>query len=72
MKIKISGFPVITHKEEIHRVFSKFGDITEIKKEKDKSCAYVTMPYDYQGLKAILALNGTKILGRMIEVEESF
>ncbi|MDP6704162.1 MAG: RNA-binding protein [archaeon] len=70
MKIKVSGFPGITNKEEIRRIFSKFGTITKIEKEFRKSVAFVTMPYDYQGLKAILSLNGTKILGRSIEVEE--
>jgi RNA recognition motif-containing protein len=72
MKIKVSGFPGITSKEEIRRVFSKFGTITKIEKEFRKSVAYVTMPYDYQAQKAILALNGTKILGRTIEVMECF
>jgi len=72
LRIRVTGFPKITSKEEIRRIFSKFGDISNVEKYKGKSVAYVIMPYDYQGLKAILALNGTKILGRMIEVDECF
>lgn len=72
MKIRVTGFPGITNKEEIRRVFSAFGDITKVEKEYGKSIAYVTMPYDYQGLKAIHSLDGTRILGRVIIVEESF
>ena len=70
MKIKVSGFPGITSKEEIRRIFDKFGTISKIDKEFRKSVAYVTMPYDYQALKAVLSLNGTKILGQTIKVEE--
>ena len=70
MKIKVSGLPGITSKEEIRRIFDKFGTISKIDKEFRKSVAYVTMPYDYQAQKALLDLNGTKILGRTIKVEE--
>ena len=66
------GFPGITNKEEIQRIFSKFGDVANVDKHKGKSIAYVTMPYDYQALKAILSLNGTKILEKRIVVEECF
>lgn len=70
MRIRVSGFPGIVNKEELRRVFSVFGMVTDVQKEKGKSIAYVTMPYDYQARKAINALNGTKILGRTIKVEE--
>ena len=70
MKIKVSGFPGITNKYELKRVFSEYGTVGDVEKEIGRNVAYVTMPYDYQGLKAILALNGDKILGRIIKVEE--
>lgn len=70
MKIKVSGFPGITNKDELKRVFSKHGTVSDVEKELGKNSARITMPYDYQGLKAILALNGDKILGRIIKVEE--
>lgn len=72
MKIRVTGFPAITTKEEIRRVFSEFGDIATVEMVCGKSIAYVTMSYDYQVLKAILSLDGTKILGRMIIVEGCF
>ena len=72
MKIKVTGFPGITNKEEIRRVFSEKGTVSSVEKEVGKNTAYVTMPYDYQGLKAVLSLDGTQILGRIIKVEECF
>ena len=70
MKIRVTGFPGITNKEELRRVFSEKGTVINVEKEYGKNTAYVTMPYDYQGLKAILSLDGTMILGRVIKVEE--
>ena len=72
MRIKVTGFPGITNKEEIKRVFSEKGTVSRVEKEYGKNTAYVTMPYDYQGIKAILYLDGTRILGRIIKVEECF
>ena len=72
MKIRVTGFPGITNKEEILRVFSEKGTVSSVEKEVGKSTAYVSMPYDYQGLKAVHSLDGTRILGRMIIVEECF
>ena len=70
MKIKVSGFPGITNKYELKRVFSEHGTVSDVEKEVGRSIACITMPYDYQGLKAVHALDGTKILGRIINVEE--
>ena len=70
MKIKVSGFPGITNKYELKRVFSEYGTVSDVEKEVGRNTACITMPYDYQGLKAIHALDGDKILGRIIEVEE--
>jgi RNA recognition motif-containing protein len=70
MRIKVSGFPTITNKDELKRVFSEVGTVESVEKELGKNIAYITMPYDYQGLKAVLAIDGTKILGRIIKVEE--
>ena len=71
MRIRVSGFPGITSKEEIERIFSELGTVISVEKEWRKSFAYVTMPYDYQARKAIYSLDGSKILGRTIKVEES-
>jgi len=71
MKIRVTGFPGITNKEEIKRIFSEKGTVSNVEKEYGKNTAYVSMPYDYQGLKAIHSLDGTRILGRIIKVEES-
>lgn len=70
MKIKVSGFPGITNTYELKRIFSEMGTVNNVEKEIGRNTAYVTMPYDYQGLKAVHALDGTKILGRIIKVEE--
>ena len=70
MRIRVTGFPKITSKEELKRIFSKFGTVEEIQTDGNK--AYIKMPYEYQRRKAIRDLDGTKILGRMIIVEECF
>ena len=70
MRIRVSGFPGITSKEEIERIFSELGTVTDVQKEWRKTVAYVTMPYDYQAKKAVYSLDGSKILGRTIKVEE--
>ena len=68
----MSGFPGITSKEEIERIFGEMGTVIKVQKEIGQSFAYVTMPYEYQAQKAIRSLDGTKILGRTIKVEECF
>jgi RNA recognition motif-containing protein len=70
MRIKVTEFPGITNKEEIKRIFSEKGTVSDVQKEYGKNTAYVTMPYDYQGIKAIQSTDGTRILGRIIKVEE--
>ena len=70
MRIRVSGFPGITSKEEIERIFSEMGTVNKVQKERSKTVAYVTMLYDYQARKAIRSLDGSKILGRTIRVEE--
>ena len=70
MKLKVSEFPPITSKEEIERIFSEMGTVTDVQKRPGKNVAYVIMPYDYQAMKALFSLDGSKILGRRIVVEE--
>ncbi len=70
MRIRVSGFPGITSKEEIKRIFTELGTVINVQKERSKNFAYVTMPYDYQARKAVYSLDGSKILGRTIKVEE--
>ena len=62
MRIKVSGFPGITSKEEIERIFSELGTVINVQKERSKTIAYVTMPYDYQARKAVYSLDGSKNL----------
>ena len=72
MKIQVTGFPMITSAQELERVFSNLGTVTKVEKETHKNTAYITMPYAHQGNKAIKALDGTKILGRIITVQRCF
>lgn len=70
MKLKVTGFSGITNKEEIKRIFSEKGTVNDIQKQEGKNTAYVVMPYDQQGIKAMHSLDGTRISGRIIKVEE--
>jgi len=70
MKIKVTGFLGILDKEEIRKLFAEYGVVEELEKAYGTNIAYLKMPYDYQGLKAIHSLDGTKLFGRVIKVEE--
>jgi RNA recognition motif-containing protein len=70
MRLKVSGFSSITNKGELRRVFSEHGTVKDVEKGVGQNIAYVNMPYDYQAKKAIQSLDGDKILGRIIKVEE--
>ena len=70
MKIKVTGFPGITNKEEILQLFSKYGDVLDVEKAHGTNIAYVNMAYEHQGHTAIYSLDGTRLLGRIIKVEE--
>lgn len=59
-----------TRKEELLQLFSKYGNVLDIEKEHRKNIAYVNMAYEHQGHTAIYYLDGTRILGRIIRVEE--
>ena len=69
MRIRVTGFPKITSKEELKRIFSELGTVEEVQKE-GNGVAFIKMPYEYQGKKAIRNLDGSKVLGRTIKVEE--
>ena len=66
----MSGFPDFVNKYEIKRVFSKYGTIHKIKISPEQHVAYLDMPYKLQATTAIKELDGSKIVGRTINVEE--
>jgi len=70
MKIKVSGFPSITTKYEIKRIFSNYGTVHKIKIAQKEDIAYLDMPYELQARNAIKSLDGSKMIGREIKVEE--
>lgn len=70
MILRIEGYPGIINKKEIEKIFSKYGSIEKVDKERGKNAARVTMPYDYQAVKALKELNGSKVFGRVIKVSK--
>ena len=70
MKIRVMGYPPGTSKDHIEKLFSVVGAVTEVKKKKGKSTAYVTMPYELQAKKAVKLLNGANLMGQKIHVKE--
>ena len=71
MKLKLSGIPNIISEHEISRIFSELGTVTSVRKNFRTDATYITMKYEEQGRKAIEKLNGSKLFGHTITVEES-
>lgn len=70
MRIRVTGFPGIIGKEDISRLFSQYGTVDNVEKAYGTSIAYVNMTYEHQGHAAIYYLDGSKLYGRTIKVEE--
>ena len=68
MEIMIEGFSMSVTEYEIKRLFRRHGSVKQVKKEKVRNRAVVTMPYRDQGEKAIKELDGTEFFGRVIRV----
>ena len=70
MRIKVSGFSDFVNKYEIKRIFSKYGTVNNLKRAQNENIAHLEMPYELQGKTAIKALDGSKLVGQIIKVEE--
>lgn len=53
MKLRIEGYPGIISENEIAKIFSKYGSIEKVEKERCRNRAMVVMTDDYQAEKAL-------------------
>jgi len=76
MKIYVGNFPLTTTEKELRQTFESFGQVesTEIIKEKgngQSKFAFVEMPSEDEGCSAIKGLNGKKLQGTALLVNEA-
>ncbi len=70
MKLRVEGYPGIISEKEIAKIFSRYGAVEKVEKERGRNRARVTMPYDYQATKALKELDGSKVFGRIVRVSK--
>ena len=68
MKLRIEGYPGIISEKEIAKIFSRYGAVEKVEKERGRNRAMVTMLYEYQTAKALKELDGSKVFGRLVKV----
>src|SRR4030095_16601507 len=74
MNIYVSNLSFHTTEEDLNSMFSKFGDVTSAKIIMDRESgqsrgfAFVEMPSEEEGKKAMLGLNNKEIEGRPLSV----
>ena len=74
MNIYVSNLSFHTTEEDLNNMFAKFGDVTSAKIITDRESgrsrgfAFVEMPSEEQGKKAMLELNNKEIEGRSLSV----
>jgi RNA recognition motif-containing protein len=76
MNIHISNLSLNVVESDLQRLFASFGEIKSVELVRDKlnnrskGRAFIDMPVEKEGQKAILNLNGTDMMGRQITVSE--
>ena len=74
MNIHISNLSLNVVESDLQRLFASFGEINSVELVRDKlnnrskGRAFIDMPVEKEGQKAILNLNGTDMMGRQITV----
>lgn len=77
MDLHVSGIPFKMKEAELKEVFEKFGSVSEVTivinhiTRQNKGYGFVTMPNDEEALKAIKALHGSELEGRLLQVAKS-
>ncbi|MDX8403951.1 MAG: RNA-binding protein [Mariprofundaceae bacterium] len=77
MNIYVGNLSFRTDDQELHEVFSEYGDVTSAKvimdRETDRSrgFGFVEMSNDDEGKAAIEALDGAEVSGRNLRVNEA-
>lgn len=70
MKLLIEGYPGIISENEIAKIFSRYGSIEKVKKERGRNRVMVVMVDDYQAEKVLKELDGSKVFGRIVKISK--
>ena len=76
MNIHVTNLHLNLIESDLRRMFASFGEVLSVDLIRDKTSgrpqgrAFINMPVETQGKKAILSLNGTQINGKNIAVNE--
>ena len=76
MNIHVSNLHLNLVESDLRRMFTPYGEVQSVNLVRDKlnhrprGMAFVNMPVDIQGKKAVLSLNGLQINGKSIIVTE--
>jgi RNA recognition motif-containing protein len=70
-KLYVGNFSYTATKEELEELFTKFGEIKEIKVIEGRGFGFVEMSSPAEAEKAKESLNGTDFKGRTLRVDEA-
>ncbi|ATL47984.1 RNA-binding protein [Chitinophaga caeni] len=77
MNIYVANLNYRLNDEDLHQLFSEFGQVTSAKIIKDhetgrsRGFGFVEMPNEEEGLKALENLNGSEVDGKQLTVNEA-
>lgn len=77
MTLYVGNIPFSLNEEELHNVFSQFGEVSSVKIIKDKftgkskGFAFVEMSSSEAGNNAVSQVNGMEVKGRQLKVNEA-
>lgn len=76
-RLYVLNLPFNSNEEEIRSIFTKFGDVTELKLPKDKEgkfkgFAYVSYDKENEALRAFAELDNKIVMGRILHIRPSF
>ncbi|UYQ91311.1 RNA-binding protein [Chitinophaga horti] len=77
MNIYVANLHYRLNDEDLHQIFSEFGQVTSAKVIKDhetgrsRGFAFVEMPNQEEGAKAMESLNGSQVEGKQLTVNEA-
>ena len=76
MKIHVSNLHLNVIESDLQRMFVPFGEVKSVELVRDKlnnrprGSAFIDMPVEKEGLKALSSLDGSEVLGKFIRVSE--
>jgi RNA recognition motif-containing protein len=76
MNIHVANLNINAIESDLHRLFARFGEVKAITIVRDKlnnrsrGRAFVDMPVDLEGRKAVAMLDGSDMMGKTVKVTQ--